>query len=134
LLLVTFLRAAAPTLVHAQPSPLVEEVFSVIDERYAESPLSLQQVARAVGRSPGYVTSVVREQTGLTVLEWITERRMDEARRRLRETDEQIAIIGERVGYATTNHFLRQFNRAHGLSPGAWRRVLFQHDVGLVDP
>jgi AraC-like DNA-binding protein len=124
LLLIAIFRAILPANINPQPNPLVEEILAVIDKRYAE-PLSLRQVASAVGRSPSYVTSVVRQQTGLTVLEWITERRMEEARRRLRETDEDVAIVAERVGYVTTNHFLRQFRRAHGQPPGAWRRALF---------
>lgn len=104
-------------------SPLVEEVFNVIDRKYME-PLNLSIVARAVGRSPSYVTNRVRRETRLTVLEWITERRLDEARRRLRDSDEDVAIIAERVGYGTVDHFIRQFRRAHGMPPGAWRRAL----------
>ncbi|WP_075097686.1 helix-turn-helix domain-containing protein [Sandaracinus amylolyticus] len=122
LLLVEVLRMVAPAQTPAALSPLVEEVLAVIDARYAES-ISLASVARAVGRSPAHVTHVVRQQTGLTVVEWITERRMEEARRRLRDTDEDVAIVAERIGYRSTNHFIRQFRRAHDLTPGAWRRT-----------
>ncbi|MBS2024084.1 MAG: helix-turn-helix transcriptional regulator, partial [Deltaproteobacteria bacterium] len=104
-------------------SPLVEEVFQIIDKRYVE-PISLADVARAVGRSGSYVTNLVRAQTRLTVLEWITERRLDEARRRLRETDEDVAIVAERVGYTSVDHFIRQFRRAHAMTPGQWRKAL----------
>jgi AraC-like DNA-binding protein len=124
LLLIDVMRVATGGLALPQRlSPVVEEVFGVIDARFAE-PLGLAAVARAVGRSPSYVTNVVRTQTQLTVLDWIVERRLDEARRLLRESDEDVAIVGERVGYATVDHFIRQFRRAHGLTPGAWRRAL----------
>ncbi len=122
MLLIDLLRLSAPDGLPPRLAPLVEEVFAVVDARYAER-ISLREVARAVGRSPSHVTSVVRQQTGLTVLEWITERRLDEARRRLRDSDEDVAIIADRVGFGSVNHFLRQFRRAHGLSPGAWRRT-----------
>ena len=124
LALIEISRAGGPR--NALPqrgAALVQEVFAVIDQRYTE-PLGLSDVARAVGRSPSYVTNLVREKTGLTVLEWISERRLDEARRRLRESDEDIAIVAERVGYTTADHFIRQFRRAHGMPPGAWRRAL----------
>lgn len=123
LLLVDLARVAAPEGAPAKLLPLVGEVFAVIDARYQE-PISLRHVARHVGRSPSHVTNVVREQTGLTVLEWILERRLDEARRRLRETDEDVAIIAERVGFGSVNHFLRQFRKAHGFSPRAFRGFL----------
>ena len=54
-------------------SALVHEVFAVIERRYAEPAVSLAAIARAVGRSTSHVTSVVRVETGMTVLEWLTE-------------------------------------------------------------
>ncbi len=57
----------------------------------------------------------------MTVLEWITERRMAEARRRLRETDEDVAIVAERVGYHDATYFIRLFRRAHQTTPRAFR-------------
>ncbi len=91
-------------------------------ESHALGSLSLAAVARAVGRSTTHVASVVREETGRTVGQWIVEHRMAEARRRLRATDEHIDIIAERVGYADVTHFIRVFRRAHDLTPAAWRR------------
>jgi AraC-like DNA-binding protein len=128
LLLVDLSRIAAPANVPAKLAPLVDEVFAVIDARYTEL-LSLRHVARAVGRSPSHVTNLIREQTGLTGLEWILERRLDEARRRLRDTDEDVAIVAERVGFGCVNHFMRQFRKAHGISPRAWRKSLVVGDA-----
>ena len=59
--------------------PLIADVFAVIDRRIAE-PLSLRDVARELGLTPGHLTTVVRRRTGRTVQEWIIERRMAEAR------------------------------------------------------
>ena len=64
--------------------PLLADVFAVIDERHGE-PLSLRDVAREVGMTPGHLTTVVRRRTGRTVQEWIIERRMAEARGLLTE-------------------------------------------------
>jgi AraC-like DNA-binding protein len=91
-------------------------------EAHALGPLSLAGVARALGRSTAHVASVVREETGRTVGQWILEHRMAEARRRLRATDERVDVIAERVGYADVTHFIRLFRRAHDLTPAAWRR------------
>ena len=79
-------------------------------------------VARAVGRSGAHVASVVRQETGRTVGEWIREVRMAEARRRLRGTDEQVEVLAQRVGYADVTHFIRVFRRVHGVTPAAWRK------------
>lgn len=108
--------AAAPI---GAPS-VVAEALTVIEARCL-GPLSLTEVARAVRRSPAYLTTVVKQSTGRTVVAWIIEGRMAEARRRLTETDEYVDVIAERVGYADPSHFVRLFRRHHGKAPAAWR-------------
>ena len=83
--------------------------------------LSLRDVARAVHRSPAYVTTALTRATGRSAVQWITAGRMAEARRRLLHSDEMIDVIAERVGYADPTHFIRTFRRAHGATPAAWR-------------
>jgi AraC-like DNA-binding protein len=107
----------------AAGSALLREVLAAIERRYAEPGLSLSGIARAVGRSASHVTAVVRAETGMTVLQWLTERRMADARRRLHETDEDVAIVGERVGYRDPAYFARLFRRVHGASPRSFRRL-----------
>jgi AraC family transcriptional regulator, transcriptional activator of pobA len=103
-----------------EPSPLLGDVFDVIEARFASS-VSLAQVARAVGRSPAHLTTVVRQQTGMTVQQWIIERRMAEARLRLMTSDENVDSLAERVGYRDATLFIRHFKRAHGVTPRRWR-------------
>ncbi len=105
---------------HLNREPLLGEVFAVIERHYA-GPLSLRDVAAAVGLSPGHLTTRVRGRTGRTVLEWITERRMLEARRLLATTDAPVAAVGRAVGVPDPGYFARVFRREHGVSPAAWR-------------
>ena len=100
--------------------PLLAEVFAVIEQRYPER-LSLSDVARAVSVSSGHLTTTVRRRTGRTVQEWITERRMLQARRLLARTDLPVSDVGRRVGYPDPGYFARVFGRRHGTSPTRWR-------------
>jgi len=123
LLLVEAARlAAAAGHASTRDRPLLAQVFDVIEARY-HTPISLADVAAAVGRSPGYLTRQVRQMTGRTVLAWITERRMAEARRALLETDLPVERIATRVSYADPTYLIRQFRRLHGVTPAAWRRA-----------
>ena len=122
LILVELERIATPPLVPDPPGlSLARRALTYIEANGLE-PLSLAKVARALGRSGPHVASVVRQETGRSVGEWILEYRMAEARRRLRGTDERVDIIAERVGYGDPTHFIRQFRRLHGVTPAAWRR------------
>jgi AraC family transcriptional activator of pobA len=102
--------------------PLLASVFDVVESRYHE-PISLRDVADAVGLTTGHLTTVVGRRTGRTVQQWITERRMREARRLLADTDLAVGEVGHRVGYREPGYFVRRFRAAHGVTPSAWRRA-----------
>jgi AraC-like DNA-binding protein len=124
LLLVAVSRLAADLVgdLRADREPLLAAVFEVIEARYADA-LSLRDVARAVSVSPGHLTTTVRRRTGRTVQEWITERRMVQARRLLVGSGLSVAEVGRRVGYPDAGYFARVFGRAHGVSPARWRQA-----------
>jgi AraC family transcriptional activator of pobA len=100
--------------------PLLAEVAEVIERGYT-STLSLDDVARALARSPRHLSRRVKELSGRTVIEWITERRLMEARRLLANTNATIEEIANRVGYEDVGNFRRRFRQSHGMSPHEWR-------------
>jgi AraC-like DNA-binding protein len=124
LLLVGISRLAADVVgdLRENLEPLLAEVFDIIEQRYPQ-PLSLRDVATAVNISPGHLTSTVRRRTGRTVQEWITERRMVQARRLLAMTELPINEVGRRVGYRDAGYFARTFGRMHAMSPAQWRQA-----------
>lgn len=102
--------------------PLLAAVFDVVEAGF-RGPLTLADVAATVGLTPGHLTTVVGRKTGRTVQQWITERRMVEARRLLAETELTVEAVGARVGYRDPGYFARRFRHAHGASPLEWRRA-----------
>lgn len=90
-------------------------------ERDCLERVTLADVARAVRRSPTYVTAALTRSTGRSAGAWIVSGRMAEARRLLLHSDEKVDVIAGRVGYADVTHFIRMFRREHGVTPAAWR-------------
>jgi AraC-like DNA-binding protein len=123
LLLVEVARLAGDVVgeLRGQREQLLADVFAVIERRYPEE-LSLRDVAASVSLTPGHLTTTVRRKTGRTVVEWITERRMTEARLLLTGTTLPVAEIARRVGYPDAGYFGRTFRRMHGTSPRQWRQ------------
>ncbi|MEU4386703.1 AraC family transcriptional regulator [Promicromonospora sp. NPDC023805] len=105
----------------APPDPLVTRVFDEIEATFRE-PVSASDVARALGYTPGHLTTVVRERTGRTLLEWITERRMTEVRRMLRDTDLPLGVVAARTGLRDATYLVRRFKDRYGTTPDRWRR------------
>jgi AraC family transcriptional activator of pobA len=124
LLLVAISRLAADVSdgLVLRDEPLLAAVFDAIEAGFRE-PMSLADVAATIGLTPGHLTTVVGRKTGRTVQQWITERRMVEARRLLAETELTVEAVGARVGYRDPGYFARRFRHAHGASPLEWRRA-----------
>jgi AraC-like DNA-binding protein len=120
-LMMLFLARRALPSAPSNANPLVTSVFQFIEARY-RFPIGLADVARAVGRSPAYLTDLVRRETGRAVGQWIIERRMADARRLLLETEQGVGAVAEAAGYLDPRHFSAQFKRLHGTTPQAWRK------------
>lgn len=104
-----------------QSHPLLPQVFQCIEENYYQYQFSLSDVAKALDRSPAYLTDLVRRKTGRTVVSWIVEYRMRSARKLLETTTQSVTQIAEKIGYEDTGYFIRQFRQLHGITPKAWR-------------
>ena len=122
LVAVARLAADSPAQFRVNSEPVLADVFSVIESRFAAG-ISLRDVATAVSLTPGHLTTVVRRKTGRTVQDWITERRMAEAREALTSTDLPIDAVAQRAGFHDGGYFIRAFKKAHGATPSAWRRT-----------
>ncbi len=133
--LVELARLAAPvsTGLRQQGETLLAEVFDVVDARFRE-PLSTADVARAVGLTPGHLTTRVRRRTGRTVLDWILERRMAAARELLLSTDLSAEAVAAQVGFADPAYFNRRFRDYHGVSPGRWRTTALSASMAPPSP
>jgi AraC-like DNA-binding protein len=95
-------------------------VLELIEERYRE-PLTVSGLAHELAVSPDHLSRLVKRATGASVSQWLSERRMAEARRLLVVTDEHIAVVAAEVGYRDAGYFRRVFRRLHGVSPREWR-------------
>ena len=100
--------------------PLLAAVFDVIEQRYHET-ISLADVAADLSLTAGHLTTVVRRKTGRTVHQWIAQRRLQQARLLLAETDLTVAAISRRVGWPDVSYFIKRFRAEHRTTPAQWR-------------
>ncbi|HBQ18073.1 MAG: AraC family transcriptional regulator [Sandaracinaceae bacterium] len=126
LLLLGEARRAMPAMPGDAPraaaGSLVADALETIQRRCLE-PISLRDVAAEVHRSAAHVASTVKNETGYSVGEWIAAGRVAEAAARLAHTDDPLDAIAEHVGWRDKTHFIRQFKKAYGVTPAAWRRA-----------
>ena len=98
----------------------LDEVRAHIDHYFGD-PLSLQSVARLFLVSREHLSRVFKKRFGVTVNDYITERRMGRAQELLRDGDLEIKQIGRMVGYNDLAYFYRVFKKQFGYPPGKAR-------------
>jgi AraC family transcriptional regulator len=96
------------------------QATELIHARYAE-PLSLSDVAGAVGIHPIRLARAFREQHHCSVGEFIRQVRIDTACRAMRSPNASLAEIALAAGFADQAHFSRTFRRIVGMTPGQFR-------------
>ena len=83
--------------------------------------ISLDSAGEALGMSPSYIGLVFRKVGETSFLKYLTDIRMEETKRLLRETDLTLREIGEKVGIENQNTLIRTFKKAEGVTPGQYR-------------
>lgn len=121
LLLGELLRGMPASGAEVLEGSLVSSALEFIQQHCLQS-ISLRDVAAAVHRSTAHVAASVKKSTGYSVGEWITAGRVSEAAARLSHTDDPVDQIAASVGWRDQTHFIRQFRKAYGSTPAAWRR------------
>lgn len=94
----------------------VSRVLGVCRERLAED-LDLDDLAEVAHMSPYHFHRTFRQTTGLTPAQFLAALRMEEARRRLVETDQSVTDISLAVGYHSLGTFTHRFSALVGLAP-----------------
>jgi two-component system response regulator YesN len=93
-----------------------------INEHFTE-PITLEEVAEIVGYSSSYFSTMFKEKAGLSFTEYVFDKRMEEAKRQLRDTNYTVAKICENVGYVDIKHFNKGFKKYTGITPKSYKKL-----------
>lgn len=98
-----------------------EKLMSYILNHYMEYDLSVQSAAEAVDIRRDRVSAIVREDTGLNFVQYVSYLRMNEFKRLLVESDQPITECVTAIGYQDAPNFLRKFKVVEGVTAGQYR-------------
>ena len=88
----------------------VAAVKNYIYQHYEED-LNLEMLAEKVYLSSGYLSFIFKKETGMTILEYITNERVTMAAELLVETNFPIVTVADSVGYGNYSYFTKIFKR-----------------------
>ena len=83
--------------------------------------ITTEDLSRELGMNRTYLCKVFRQETGLTVGQYVTRVKMEEAMRLMDITKKPVSEIAGYLGYSSQSHFQRVFKQYTGITPGVYR-------------
>ena len=87
-------------------------------------PGSISDYANEIGISENYLSRLVKQSTGRTVMAWVDIVRIQRAKKLLSTTSLPIIDIAAAVGVDDQSYFSRLFKKETGVTPSAFRKLM----------
>ena len=99
---------------------IVRSAVEIINREYASN-ITLEELSNRLHLSKGYLSTLFKEETTISVMQYITLLRMNRAEHLLRHTSMKVNEIADAVGYHDASYFGLQFKKLYGISPFQYR-------------
>ena len=99
--------------------PIIQ-VECFLRDNYSK-PLTIKEIAEHFYINPVYLGQAFIKRNKISILEYIHNLRIEQAKKQLIETGETVRKIAENIGYVHYHHFLREFEKRTALKPVAYR-------------
>lgn len=100
---------------------LIEKAKDYIQNNYSDSECTVESVCRYLNISSCYFSTLFKREVGLTLINYMTDIRMEKAKELLKNTEDKTYVIAEKVGYAEPNYFSYVFKKKFKVSPSLYR-------------
>ena len=87
--------------------------------------ITVNDLARAIFVSPTHLSRIFKQETGISVSEYIRQRKIDMAKNYLRFTDYDLADVSAMLSYSSQSHFIQHFRSQVGMTPKAYRKEYY---------
>jgi two-component system, response regulator YesN len=102
---------------------LVNQAMEYMRENLHRPGLELKDVARSVNLSNSHLAHLLKARCGTSYVKYLTQLRIEEARKLLSTTDLTIAAVSVAVGYEDATYFHRVFRRETAMTPSTFRQT-----------
>ncbi len=87
-----------------------------------ENGICLAEIAQKLHFNLYYLSRLFKNEKGISLSDYITNQKMERAKKLLKESDIKVQTIGERMGYSSPANFIRGFKKYTGVTPNEYRR------------
>jgi two-component system response regulator YesN len=107
--------------------PMVLLTENYLERTYMDPDLTLEDVAQALGLSPGWLSRLLKQQTGSSFTDFLARFRIGKAAGMLADPSVKVQTVAELTGYSSQHYFTRSFKKILGVPPQAFRRSGANH-------
>lgn len=86
--------------------------------------LSLKKLSTMLSLNPSYLSALFKKETGLTLTEFVTKKRIEHAADLLSSTGLQIQTVAQQCGILDVNYFTKAFKKLYGVTPSEYRKKI----------
>lgn len=104
-----------------QRSDKVEKALNFIEAHFDDPGICADMIGDALGLSASYVSRLLRQNTGMGVVDYIHSARLKRAKELLATTNLSVDDIAVQVGFSSRWTLTRSFKRYEDTTPGAFR-------------
>ncbi|WP_105619944.1 response regulator transcription factor [Vallitalea okinawensis] len=101
---------------------IIRKARKYVDMHYDDE-LTIKDLAYKVGINSNYLSTLFKKETGKTFTKYLTDMRIDNAKKLLMDTEANVAQISKSVGYHDPGYFYRVFKKQTGQTPLAYRKT-----------
>lgn len=110
-----------------------QELSEYIDANL-HTELSLSALAQKCFYNPSYFSRIFKEKFGMSLVEYVTRKRLDAAVRLLCDTELSVDTISRRVGFSDRSAFYHAFSRYVGGTPTEYRMLRESKKITQNEP
>lgn len=100
-----------------------EKIIKYIEDNYSNIDLSINMIGEAFDMAPSYVSRLFREQTQVSLLNYLHKYRVNKSKDLL-HGKMSLNSVALQVGYVSANSYNRVFKKFEGITPGQYRREM----------
>ncbi|WP_212919069.1 response regulator [Ornithinibacillus bavariensis] len=101
----------------------VEQIKRYIIEHSHED-ISLEALGKRMGLSPIYISKIFKEKIGVNYIDFLTECRIERAKKLMADPNRSIKEIAIEVGYHEPNYFSKVFKKMVRISPSDYQKTV----------
>ncbi len=101
---------------------LVKRVREYIDANFGEE-ISPSSIAQELHFAPSYLMHMFKDETDMSLMEYVRMKRIEKSKRLLCDTDLKISAISAKVGIGNAQHFSTLFRKYTNVTPKEFRKM-----------